>query len=58
VIDAANVNAGGFETILDGFGWKSSAVFEAIESFFFNGSDNFSVTDDGRSRVPVIRIDT
>src|SRR5580700_6233934 len=45
------------EAIADGGGGKPSSVFHAIEAFFFDGGDKFSVADDSRRGIAVIGVD-
>jgi hypothetical protein len=46
------------QAVFDRFGREPRAMFAAIESFFFDGGDEFAVSNDCRSRVPVICINT
>jgi hypothetical protein len=58
MVDIFNCDTCGQQTVFDRLNRETSAVFETIETLFFDRSDQLSVFDNRRRRIPVIRINT
>jgi hypothetical protein len=54
MLDLFNVNAGSFQAVAHRLRGKSRTVLHAIEAFFFNRGEQFSIFDDRRRCITVI----
>jgi hypothetical protein len=57
VLNLFDADSGGRQAIPDGLRGKTRAVFATIETLFLDRRQEHTIPDDGRSSIPVIRID-
>ena len=58
VIEIRESEARSFEAVANCSGGKSGGIFDAIESFFFDRSDQAAIHDNCRGRISVVGIDS
>ena len=58
MVELVGLKVGGCETVLNGFGREASPVFDAVEAFFFDGSDELPVLDQAGGGVTVESVDS